>query len=239
MKITRISMLGAVSLLAGCATPTLFRSNFDTSDVGAAPTGAQFRGTLALVGPAGSAQVINPPDGSSGNWLQAGSGQAPSGIIGRFTAQPAPGVFHFASVLDLPAGAGTGAITFNAAQSAGQASPPAFLTLQFLPNDRVQINNDPATTFGGFARNTPFQVLVTLDTAAARPTAHIVLAGAGASGSADTTIADATLAQRFDSVAVLAAANTPTTIAATNIAVTGPTKLAGQADQPVAVTMRD
>jgi hypothetical protein len=244
MKTIRVALLTSLAAIAGCASQdpsqTLFRSNFDTSDVGAAPTGAQFRGTLAVVGDAGGAKVITPPDGSSGNWLQAGASQTGtvSGVEGRLAGQPAPGLFQFATLLDLPTGAGTGTIAFNAAQLAGEPASPSFLTLQFLPNNRVQINGNPASQFGGFTRNTPFRVLVTLDTAAARPTAHIILAGSGASGTADTTIADSALAQRFDSVALLGA-NKTLSFAATNIAVTRSTPSGAASDHPVAVTMRE
>jgi hypothetical protein len=51
----------------------------------------------------------------------------------------------------------------------------------------VRINNDDTTRFGTFPRNQPFDVTVSLITAALPPTAHIVLFGAGASGSADYT----------------------------------------------------
>jgi hypothetical protein len=236
MRPFQIPHLAALALLAGCANQTLYRSNFDTSDVGAAPTGTQFRGTLAVIGPAGGAQVINPPDGASGNWLQAAGPNSPadSGIEGRLIGQPAPGIFHVAGVVDMPAGAATGTLALNAAPAGA-----SFLTLQFLPNNRVQLNGDPATQFGGFARNTPFQVLITLNTESASSTAHIALIGAGASGTADTVIANPALAQHFAAVAILSAGGTPTAIAATNIAVTRPASLNTPPDHPVALSMRE
>jgi hypothetical protein len=64
--------------------------------------------------------------------------------------------------------------TIEFASSAGDG----FLHLELMPGNQVRIDDVSGTEFGGFPRDKPFIVQVTLDIGAT-PTAHIVLAGDG------------------------------------------------------------
>ena len=64
-----MSLIG-VFLVTGCATETLFRSNFDSTPVGQVPATTQAVGTAHLDGPPGSVTVIAPPVLPSGRWVQ-------------------------------------------------------------------------------------------------------------------------------------------------------------------------
>src|SRR5439155_1316815 len=73
----------------------------------------------------------------------------------------------------------------------GADLPTVFLHLDFMPDNRVRIDDDPGTLFGTFPRDQVFIVQVTLNIDASAATAHTVLSGAGASGQADYTIISA------------------------------------------------
>src|SRR5688572_14426786 len=54
----RMVLLATLSLFTGCATETLFRSNFDPTPVGQPPATVQDVGTANIDGPPGSVIVI-------------------------------------------------------------------------------------------------------------------------------------------------------------------------------------
>jgi hypothetical protein len=66
------------------------------------------------------------------------------------------------------------------------SSLEAFLRLDFTGDRRIRI--DDGTTFGVFPLDQPFTVQVILNIKAPASTAHIVLAGDGASGEQDYTV---------------------------------------------------
>ncbi|GAA0537274.1 hypothetical protein FHS83_003427 [Rhizomicrobium palustre] len=179
----------ALLLLTGCSSETLFRSDFSPSTIGDPPAQTQPVGTLKVWGP-GVTVVAAPPDASpSGKWVEITRTTSPTatpGIQGQFTRQAGDGIYTFSAVLYLPTGSnGPSTIQF---ERSGATDFKSFLHLDFMADNTVRIDdgyNGP--NFGNFPRNKPFGVQVTLNINAS-PSAHIVLYGDGASGTADCTV---------------------------------------------------
>ncbi len=68
------------------------------------------------------------------------------------------------------------------------SSVASFLHLDLMPDNTVRIDDVEGTKFGTFPRDQPFIVQVTLNINPSSSTAHVVLSGAGASGTADRTV---------------------------------------------------
>jgi len=207
----RTSILGCGSLvilmlLSGCASETLFRSNFDPVAVGQPPSHAQAVGTANIDGPPGSVLVVAPPVSPSGKWVEITRRNDPSAIAalqGNFVQFRGAGTYTFSTILYIPSGSGIATIQ---AETFGQAvtNYSGFLHIDFTQDNHVRIDDKPETVFGTFPRDQPFIVEVTLDINPSSPTAHIVLSGAGASGQADYTIIPALrpMALQFGAVRV-------------------------------------
>jgi hypothetical protein len=184
----------AMTVLAGCET--LFQSNFDSTPVGQPPAAVQATGTASTFGPPGSVVVVGAPGSASGHWLQVSraslpENQAPiAGMVGMLSAVRGPGQYSFICAMYMPNGSGLATLSFEPAVQPQEGGLYSFLHLDFTQQNNVRINDNDATRFGTFPRNQPFDVTVSLNTAASPPTAHIALFGAGASGSADYAITD-------------------------------------------------
>lgn len=175
-----------------CQSETLFKSNFDTTAFNQLPATTQAVGTASVAGVPGSVLVVQAPPNAAppAKWLKIFRPNDPSQISifrGQFKRQAGNGFYVFTATLFIPDGnTGPASIqfeTFNQPSNGG-----GFLHLDFMPDGRVRIDDDPNTIFGTFAHNQAFLVQVTLNINATSPSAHIVLAGAGASGVADRTI---------------------------------------------------
>jgi hypothetical protein len=97
-----------------------------------------------------------------------------------------------------------------------------FMHLDLMPNNRMRVDDVAGTEFGEFPRGAPFIVQVTFVIGPA-PTAHIVLSGAGAMGTADRAItapASIFMARQFGSARLSVAFPHLGTLQATTIAVT-------------------
>ncbi len=83
--------------------------------------------------------------------------------------------------------------------------PVTFLHLDFMPDNRVRIDDDPGTLFGTFPSDQVFIVQVTLKIDASAATAHTILSGAGASGQADYTVISALhpVARQFGAIRLM------------------------------------
>lgn len=200
----RCSSLAALLLLTGCAGETLFQSNFDATPINQPPAHTQQVGTANIDGPAGSVIVVSPPVTPSGKWVQISRPSADSGVAGfqgNFSAFRGDGQYNFSTTVFMPTGAGIATIQF---ERFGQ--PPStltsFLHIDFMPDNRVRIDDDESTKFGTFPRGQPFIAQVTLNINGSSPNAHIVLGGAGASGTADRNIVPAFhgMARQFGAV---------------------------------------
>lgn len=187
LRLAAIAILAAAGL-AACNDTTVFRSNFDQTPVDSPPAAAQGVGTGATAGGAGNVKIAAVP-GLPGRWVSIRRPQPDSNVSafqGQLIEVPKEGRYTFSATMLMPTGAGVSTIQF---ERAGQPvdQPQAFLHLDFMPNNQVRIDDNAALTFGGFPRDKPFIVQVTLNTGPT-PTAHIVLSGEGASGTADRTV---------------------------------------------------
>lgn len=210
-KIRRTIFLGFIIVLTAagsCNSETLFKSNFDATAVNQPPSPAQAVGTASIDGPAGSVLVVAaPPDAQpSGKWLQISRPAGPqvASFQGKLTRQPGTGTYVFSTALFMPDNdSGVATIQFEPFDQP-VASPSGFLHLDFLPNNRVRIDDDDSTIFGEFPRNQVFLVQVTLNINDTSPNARIILSGAGASGQADRTVIPALRpqAQQFGTVRI-------------------------------------
>ena len=184
-------LLLAATTAGSCKSNTLFKSNFDASEANQPPAAAQAVGTASVDGPAGSVVIVAAPSNAqpSGKWLQVSRPDGPqvASFQGKLTSQPGPGTYVFSTALFIPKNnSGVASIQFESFNQP-VTTPSGFLHLDFMPDNRVRIDDDPSTSFGTFPRDQVFIVQVTLnlnDT----PSAHIILSGAEASGQADRTI---------------------------------------------------
>jgi hypothetical protein len=204
----RLAFTLALMVLGGCQSATVFQSNFNSTPVGQPPASAQATGTATSFGSRGSAVVAVSPAPPGDRWLQVSrassvNNSAPiSGMVGTLASQPG-GQYNFQSVMFMPSGSGLATISFEPVPQPQPGGMIDFLHLDFTQDNKVRINDSDATKFGSFARDQPFIVAVTLNTSASPPTAHIALAGAGASGSTDFTItAPASFVHQFGAVRV-------------------------------------
>lgn len=181
----------AMTMLAGCQT--LFQSNFNSTPLGQPPAAVQATGTASVFGPPGSVIIVSAPGSASGHWLQVSraNNQAPiAGMVGMLSAVPGPGQYSFICAMYMPTGSGLATLSFEPFPQPQEGGMYSFLHLDFTQKNNVRINDNDGTSFGTFPRNQPFDVTVSLNTAASPPTAHIGLLGTGASGSADYTITE-------------------------------------------------
>jgi hypothetical protein len=187
--IAHLGLLASLPFLSACGE-TLFRSNFDATPVNQPPAEVQAVGTVQLAGPAGTVFVVPSPVPPGGNWVavrRPTMDSAIAGLQGRLARFGGEGEYVFTSTLFIPPGTGSSSVQFEVFnQPIGDVS--SFLHLDFMPDDRVRINDQSQTTFGSFPRGQPFILQVTLKITSAAATAHIVLAGAGASGTTDYTV---------------------------------------------------
>lgn len=211
-----ISLLGKIVFLA--IPETLFRSNFDPTPAGQPPAPIQDVGTAHIDGPAGSVIVIAPPVLPSGKWVRISRPAGPSvaGFQGVSSNVRGDGVYTFAATLFLTPASGIASISFETAVS------QEFLHLDFMPDNRVRIDDTAGTEFGAFPRDQPFLVQVTLNINASASTVQVVLAGAGASGEQDYTVLSPfqPLSRSFGAVRVWQGFPNTGAFDATNIVVT-------------------
>lgn len=184
--------LGACWLLSGCATETVFKSDFKRFP-GLPPIGHQAVGTTTI-------------DPQSDQYVTAATTQSRddvriaradpllhidpvprAALLCNFEQFKGDGTYVFFTVLTMRSGAGAATIQFEPFAQPVAQYDKGFLHLDFMPDNTVRIDDDDNKRFGTFPRDQPFVVQVTLNINAT-PTAHILLSGAGASGERDSTI---------------------------------------------------
>ncbi len=208
--INAISIVSLVVMtLTGCASTTVFKSDFDPSVIGQPPVHAQPVGTADV---SGSVAVIGPPVSPSGKWVAISRAatppdQSPSPLAifqGNLVNSMGVGTYTFSAVLFMPSGADNVAtIQFDRFGLPVSDVTGGFLHIDFLPDNTVRIDDKDNTKFGQFPRNQAFIVQVTLNIHPTAPTARIVLSGEGASGEttyAITTPVFISWAQQFGAV---------------------------------------
>jgi hypothetical protein len=179
----------SVVMSAGCASTTLFKDNFNSNPLQAPPAVAQSVGTAGVFG---GGAVIAQLTSASGHWLQI-TKQDPNSIAGmgaNLSTMPGYGFYGFLGLLYIPklTGSTTAAtVAFNTQQPLpeGGGLLQQLMHLDFLPNNVVRIDDNPATDFGRFPNDAAFTVSVKLDIYPQCAVAHITLLGGKASGSAD------------------------------------------------------
>lgn len=190
-KSTFLAGLCLAALMAGgCSSETLFRSNFDANPDNQPPAHAQDVGTVNVDGPPGSVVVVPPPVTPSGKWVRisrATSDSPVAGLQGNAIAQRGDGTYTFSATMFIPAGSGLATIQFEPFNQP-VSTLTSFLHIDFMKENDVRIDDNENMRFGSFTRAKPFIVQVTL-TIGPTSTAHIVLSGDGASGTADATVA--------------------------------------------------
>jgi hypothetical protein len=204
-RMGRWTWLPLLLLVAACNGQTLFQSNFDPTAPGEPPAVAQTVGTAHVFGPPGSVVVVAAPvQPPSDKWVRiarADNKAQIAGMQGALAQFAGAGSYTFSTYMFMPSGAGLATIQF---EPFGQAPDNlmSFLHIDFLQNNTVRIDDIDATAFGSFPRDQIFIVLVSLNINASAPTAHIVISGAGASGTKDYTIQPAfiSMAQQFGAV---------------------------------------
>jgi hypothetical protein len=181
--------LAALVMLTGCASETLFRSNFDQTPIGQPPATMQDIGTAHIHGPAGSVLVIAPPVLPSGKWVRISRPEGPevAGFQGTFSRFRGDSVYTFSTMMFMSSGSGIATIQFETFTNP-VSNLQAFLHLDFTNDNQIRIDDNEDTKFGSFSRDQQFIVQVTLNINASASTAHIVLSGAGASGERDYTV---------------------------------------------------
>lgn len=204
MRLISSMTVAALTALAACApTETLFQSNFNSTPVGDGPAAAQAVGTASNFGPPGSVVIAGPLSGETDNWIhisRANNEAQVAGMTGTLSAFKPPGTYHFAAAMYVPSKAGRATVEFDAFNpNPSNGERFELMHLDFLPTNKVEIDDQPATDFGAFPRDAPFDLFVTLNTSASPPTATIGLVGAGASGSTTNTVLYPNAAQQFDS----------------------------------------
>lgn len=183
----RAPLLGSLLfLLAGCASQTLFQSNFDTS-LGQPPAQMQAVGTAGIFGPPGGEVIVPSPVGTGGRWLQVNRTTGDTGMQGVFSQFLGDGTYTFAATMFIPSGTDVASISFEPSNAPVDTPFANFMHLDFMPGNTIRID-DITNTDLTFPRDRPFLVQVTLQIGAPKSTAHIVLAGDGTSGMADYTI---------------------------------------------------
>jgi len=222
-----VTICGSLALtafmLGGCGE-TLFQSNFDPTAINQPPAHIQQVGTANVDGPVGSVIVIPPPVTPSGKWVQVrrpGADAPVAGLQGNFSQFRGDGEYTLSTTLFIPSGSGVATIQFEPFnQPVGTLTN--FLHIDFMPDNRVRIDDKDDTKFGSFPRDQPFIVQVTLNISASAATARIVLSGAGASGQADYNIIPALrpMARQFGAIRIWMGFPWTGAFDATNIVVT-------------------
>lgn len=200
-KISRVPFWGLLLLTAGCASTTLFQSNFDSTPINQPPAHAQAVGTATVEGSVLVAALPDTPSVRGVRFDPISSPNSPTALHCDLLQHPADGTYVFSTLLFLPSKSG-GIVTISFDRAPAIVSPVTkskvafsggqqFMHLDFL-SDSVRIDDDASTTFGKFPRDQVFIVQVTLNINAS-PSADIVLSGAGASGQAHRNLSSGLL----------------------------------------------
>jgi hypothetical protein len=215
-KIGRVPFWGlplVFLLTTGCASTTLFQSNFDATPINQPPAYTQTVGTATIEGSVVVAALPDTPSVRGIRFDPIKSPNSPTALRCELLQHPADGIYVFSTLLYVPSKSG-GIVTISFERAPGMVSPVTgtkaalgagqqFMHLDFLAGDAVRIDDDASTTFGKFPRDQVFIVQVTLNINAS-PSADIVLSGAGASGEAHRNLSSVSvpIALQFGAVRI-------------------------------------
>jgi hypothetical protein len=188
-----------LALASGCASETLFQSQFNSNAVGAPPAHVQAVGTIDVSGAPGSVLVVDPPPGASEHWVRisrGGDAQAPiTEMPCTFAKFEGDGTYSLLVAMFIPSGSGLATVEFD---TGPQAGPPnaQFLHLDFMQNGTVRMDDNPGVTWGSYPHDQFFTLAVTLDIGATT-VAHMSLLGTGTSGTFDYNVPGGSLAHQI------------------------------------------
>jgi hypothetical protein len=180
-----IALLGKIVFLS--AQETLFRSDFDPTEVGLPPDPNQAVGTCTVQPPPPerSVVVVDPPAPPQQKWLRIVRPNGPDQAVfqGNFSHAAGDGIYTFTTAVFLPSDSPVSSISFLTT-----TGPHQFLHIDFLPSNQLRVD-DIGPVFGSFARDLPFTVQVVLNINASFSTVQVLLSGA-ASGQLNYTIGE-------------------------------------------------
>lgn len=185
-----LAAAGALAIASGCASTTLFQSNFNTNAVGAAPAHVQAVGTIDVAGASNSVLIVAPPAGATEHWTKisrAGKDAPVNTMLCNFSSVQGPGTYSLVAAAFIPTGSGLATIEFDTSPS---GAPPniGFMHLDFMQDGTVRMDDDATQIWGTYAHDQAFDVSVTLDITATTAVAHLSLLGGGASGTKDYNV---------------------------------------------------
>lgn len=210
MLLVRVLMAGSVALLGGCASETLFESQFNNDAIGGPPAHNQATGTLTTTGAPGGVVVVGPVPGSKSNehWVKISrTGDKNTAPITEmpctFAKFEGDGTYTLLAALFIPSkdaqGQPTGLATVEFDTSpVGSPANAQFLHLDFMQNGTVRMDDGPVT-WGTFPHDQFFTLAVTLDIGAST-VAHMSLFGTGASGQQDYNVPLGNIAHQIGGV---------------------------------------
>jgi hypothetical protein len=216
------------AMLGGCASQTLFQSDFSPTPAGQPPAHAQLEGTANVDGPPGSVAVTaSPTQTGSEKWVSIAppcsipnisvpeaafqGNLAQFGGDGSYTFDallfiPSPTTPSMPASCNLPSGAPTSnAVASVQFEQFDQLASDynGFMHLDFREDGKVRIDDDLTgkSDFGMFPHDKSFLVEVTLNIGPSS-SAHISLTGNGASGEKDYAIKNSPIemAQQFGAI---------------------------------------
>jgi hypothetical protein len=195
------SLPALLALMSGCASETLFQSQFNANGIGAPPAATQAVGTLVLGGAPGSIIVVNPPPGATEQWVRISRNgdQAPiTSMQGNFSKAAGDGTYTMLAALFIPGGSGLATVEFDTSPS-GSPANAQFLHMDFMQDGTVRMDDDAGVTWGSYPHDQYFTLIVTLDVGATT-TAHLSMLGNGATGTLDYHVPLGSLAHQIGAV---------------------------------------
>jgi hypothetical protein len=223
-----ITLLGKIAFLAQ-QTP-LFESSFDLTADGQPPSPTQAVGTAVIDPPAmppphvSQVVVVDPPFPHTNKWVQitaASKAQDPQpSFTGVLTSVQGDGTYCFSAAIVMPSDSNpldSASISFESAPLGPGLPFQTFLHLDFLPDNRVRI--DDMVEFGRFARDQVFQIQVILTVSGLQSRALISLSG-GASGQTNYKLPLQPLSLQFAAIKLWKGSLNAGRVMATDILVT-------------------
>jgi hypothetical protein len=186
-------LLGVFSAL-GCEAVTVLQLDFEGDAIGAMPAPMQDVGTVAAIeGSGASVRVVASPQPAADpdKWVRItriGQFADIPSLRGQLTPFQQDGRYLTTLQLFIAPGAGVATLQFEPQNSPNDLF--SFFHVDFMPDGKVRLNDDPALVFGDVPRGQVFSVAVNLNVSATAATATVTLLGA-ASGSLEVPLTGA------------------------------------------------
>lgn len=197
------TLLALLLSVSACGSTTVLLANFNSEPVGSPPAANQPTGSVTIQNGDGSVTVAQSPQPGS-NWARISHNGSAVGtpetvLRARFDQPRGAGHYSMICALFMPSRTGVATVQFESIFG-DISSSPAFLHLDFMPENNVRINDDPNSRFGSFPRDKSFTVSVIIDSSVSPAKATISLNGNGASG--ETSLDLPSITNQFGAVRV-------------------------------------